>query len=385
MSTHEELRRAYTLIKQEQIDEALAILRPIVLNEPDNVDAWWLLANAAIEPAEARESLIQVLRIDPDYANAPKAREMLERLNEQFPPVPDELDRFPELRPAVEEIPEPVEEELFGLDVGAAFDEPIAGAQPFAEELFDDPFSPGSLDAIDLDEELFEMDEDPFAGLDEDPFALDAAEAPVVVERPEPQRVTFEMPEEPLDREARAAAEERAARRSGLGGRILGALIGIVLIAAVAIGLIYVLLPAFEEKVEDLAGLSAVNLSDEQAAMVQAASAQVQTAALPVEASSPQIVLAESDLGRTLFVQSCARPSPALPQLVEGMMKLAADQAAMWQGAEAPEAFGVNITRCDSAPTDTLYRAAAPIDEAPAYADLLPGDLRWSELQSRWD
>ena len=57
MSTHEELQRAYTLIKEEQIDDALAILRPIVLNEPENVDAWWLLANAAIEPAEAREAI----------------------------------------------------------------------------------------------------------------------------------------------------------------------------------------------------------------------------------------------------------------------------------------------------------------------------------------
>lgn len=386
MSTHEELRRAYTLIKQEQIDEALAILRPIVLNESENVDAWWLLANAAIEPAEARESLIQVLRLDPDYANAPKAREMLDRLNEQFPPVPDELERFPELRPAVEEAPEPpVEEELFGLEVDESFGEPVASAQPFAEEMFDDPFSPGSLDAIDLDEELFEMDEDPFAGLDEDPFALDAAEARVVVERPKPERVTFEMAEEPLDLEARAAADERAARRSGRGGRILGALVAVLLIAALAVGLIYVLLPAFEEEAEDLAGLSAADLSDEQAAMVQAASAQVQTAALPAGVASPQIVLADSSLGRTLFVQACARPSPALPQLVESMMQLAATQAATWQGADALNAFGVNITRCDSTPTDTLYRAAAPIDEAPVYGDLQPGDPRWSELQARWE
>lgn len=385
MSTHEELRRAYTLIKQEQIDEALAILRPIVLNEPENVDAWWLLANAAIEPAEARESLIQVLRLDPDYANAPKAREMLDRLNEQFPPVPDELERFPELRPIIEEVPEPVEEELFGLESDAPFGEPVAGAQPFTEEMFDDPFSPGSLDAIDLDEELFEMEEDPFAGLDEDPFALDATEAPVVVERPGPERVIFEEPDEPLDREARAAAEERAAQRSGRGGRILGTLVGLLLVAAVAVGLIYLLLPAFEEEAEDLAGLSAADLSDEQAAVVQAASVQVQTAALPGGAASPQIVLADSSLGRTLFVEVCARPSPALPQLVESMMRLAANQAATWQAADAPDAFGVNITRCDSAPTDTLYRAAAPIDEAPAYAELLPGDPRWSELQSRWE
>lgn len=384
MNTHEELRRAYTLIKQEQIDEALALLRPIVLSEPENVDAWWLLANAAVEPAEAREALIQVLRIDPDYANAPKAREMLDRLNEQFPPVPDELERFPELRPEVEETP-PEEEELFGLEASEPFDEPLPGAQPFTEEAFDDPFSPGSLDEIDLDEELFEMDEDPFAGLEEDPFALDEPEPPVVVERPEAEHLTYEAPDEPLDAEARAAAEERTARRGGRGGRILGALVGLLLIAALVVALIYVLLPAFEPEAEDLAGLSALELDADQAAIVQAASADVQTAALPTETGDAQIVLAEGSLGRTLFVQACARPSPALPQLVESMMRIAANQAAMWQGEDVPDAFGVNITRCDSPSSDTLYRASAPIDEAPAYANLQPGDARWSELQSRWE
>ena len=117
MSTHEELKRAYTLIKQEQIDEARAILRPIVLNEPENVDAWWLLANAAVEPAEARESLIQVLRLDPDYANAPKAREMLDRNESSRPcrmrrPLPGVAPRCGARA---------TEEELFPFETGDPF------------------------------------------------------------------------------------------------------------------------------------------------------------------------------------------------------------------------------------------------------------------------
>lgn len=383
MSTHEDLRRAYTLIKQEQIDEALAILRPIVLNEPDNADAWWLLANAAIEPAEARESLIQVLRLDPDYANAPKAREMLDRLNEQFPPVPDELDRFPELRPAGE--PSPLEEELFPFEAGEPFGELPGGAQPFTEDMFDDPFSPASLDAIDLDEALFEMEEDPFAGLDEDPFALDEPEAPVVVERPQPSRVTFAEPDEPLDFEARAAAEERAAQRSGRGGRILGALIGLLVIAAVAIALVYFLLPALEPVAEDLAGLSAASLSTDQAAQVDAAVAQLDPASLPGQPGEVGFVLVDGSLGRTLYAQACTRAYPSLPQLVERLMQIAAGHAGAWQGEDAPEAFGVNITLCGSEPTDTLYRAAVPASEAAQYADLQPGDPRWSELQAGWN
>lgn len=381
MSTHEELKRADTLIKQEQIDEALAILRPIVLNEPENVDAWWLLANAAVEPAEARESLIQVLRLDPDYANAPKAREMLDRLNEQFPPVQDEIDRFPELRPAAE--PAPLEEELFPFETGDPFGEPVAATPPFSDEPFDEMFNAASLEAIDLDEELFEMEEDPFAGLDEDPFALDEPEAPVVVERPQPSRVTFEEPEEPLDVEARAAAEERAARRAGRGGRVLGALIGLLLVAAVVVGLLYFLLPELQPVAEDLAGLTAASLSPEQAAQVDAATTQLNTAALPGQPQETAVVVADGALGRTLYAQACTRPSPMLPQLVESLMRVAADQAASWQGDGAPEAFGVNITRCGS--NDTLYRASAPVSDAPEYANLQPGDPRWSDLQGRWN
>lgn len=383
MSTYEELRRAYALIKQEQIDEALALLRPIVVNEPENVDAWWLLANAAVEPAEAREALIQALRLDPDYANAPKAREMLDKLNEQFPPAPDELDRFPELRPAAVELPE--EEELFGIELNESFPEPVASAQPFSEEAFDDPFALGSFDEIDLDEELFEMGEDPFATLDEDPFALDIAETPVAPERREPARVvTFEEPE-PFDVEARAAAEERAARQQGRGSRILGALVGLLLVAVMVVALVWALLPALEPKAKDLAGLSAVDLGVDQAAVIQAATDQLQVAALPAEARTPQIVLANSTHGPALFVQACARPTPALPQLIEQMMQIAAQQAVGLQGQEAVRAVGVNITHCDSDPADTLYRAAAPVSDAANYAGLQPGDPRWPEFQSRWD
>lgn len=383
MSTYEELRQAYSLIKQEQIDEALALLRPIVADEPENVDAWWLLANAAIEPDEAREALIQVLQLDPDYANAPKAREMLDKLNEQFPPMPDELDRFPELRPAA--VPLPEEEELFGIELGNSFAEPAVSAQPFSEEAFDDPFALGSFDEIDLDEELFEMGEDPFATLDEDPFALETAEAPVISERREPAHVvTFDEPE-PLDAEARAVAEEQAARRQGRGGRILGALVGLLLVAVMVVALVWVLLPALEPKAKDLAALSAVDLGSDGAAAVQAANDQLQIAALPAEAGTRQVVLASSAHGPALFVQACARPTPALPQLIEQMMQIAAQQAAGLQGQDSVRAVGVNITRCDSDPADTLYRAIAPISDAANYAGLQPGDPRWPEFQSRWD
>ncbi len=391
MATHDELRRAYTLIKQEQIDEALSILRPIVQAEPENVDAWWLLANAAVEPDEAREALLMVLRTDPDYANAPKAREMLGKLNEQFPPTPEEIERFPELRPAAApEAPEvSTEEEWFGLELEEPFGEPAAGAgaPPFMEDAFDDPFGAETFEAIDIDEEVFNIDEDPFAVLDEDPFALDEPPAPAVeVERREPVRtVIFDETPEALDPEARAAGEERAARRRGRAGRVLGALAGLVLVAVLVIALIALLLPALEPKATDLGSLSAISADDQQAALVQAVSGQVQVAALPAGTGAPQVVLANSALGPTLFVQLCARPTPALPQIIEQAMTLAVSQASALAGQDTIRAVGVNITRCDALTADTLYRAAVPLADAAAYADLQPGDPRWMEFQSRWN
>ena len=48
-----QLERAYRLIQQERLDEASALLQPLVKKEPDNADAWWLLANA-VRAGEAR-------------------------------------------------------------------------------------------------------------------------------------------------------------------------------------------------------------------------------------------------------------------------------------------------------------------------------------------
>ena len=74
----EQLQQAYQLIKNGQKDRALEILDPIVAAEPDNADAWWLLANARSDVDFKREAAQQVLRLRPDHA---KARLMLQRLS----------------------------------------------------------------------------------------------------------------------------------------------------------------------------------------------------------------------------------------------------------------------------------------------------------------
>src|SRR5262245_41963233 len=75
-----QLQRAYELIEVDQLDEARAILEPIVTSEQNNADAWWLYAHSVYDPEEARRALQNVLRIDPDY---PEASSLLIMLDQQ--------------------------------------------------------------------------------------------------------------------------------------------------------------------------------------------------------------------------------------------------------------------------------------------------------------
>ncbi len=84
LDTQAQMQRAYTLIKDKRYAEARDILMPITRNEPQNADAWWLLANAQTDPNAARDALNILLRLNP---NDERGRQRLDQLNQQFPPV----------------------------------------------------------------------------------------------------------------------------------------------------------------------------------------------------------------------------------------------------------------------------------------------------------
>ncbi|MCC7448631.1 MAG: hypothetical protein IT324_14520 [Anaerolineae bacterium] len=79
----QQLREAYEYIKNGQRDQARAVLDPVVNSDPNNADAWWLMAMAVSTPADMRNALENVIRIKPDHANA---RQMLDKMNAQFFP-----------------------------------------------------------------------------------------------------------------------------------------------------------------------------------------------------------------------------------------------------------------------------------------------------------
>ncbi len=81
-ATRGQLEKAYNLIQQERLDEALGLLQDIVARQPNNGDAWWLMANAVSEPEQAFDALTNVLRLNPHHV---EAREAYDQLVSQFP------------------------------------------------------------------------------------------------------------------------------------------------------------------------------------------------------------------------------------------------------------------------------------------------------------
>ncbi len=106
-----QLQQAYTLIEQDRLEEAITILQGILTVQPNNETAWWLMANALSEPAEAADALQNVLRINPNHTEAQQALQQLlsEYPELATPPQAAPLDAFDfdENLPAFDPTPPP--------------------------------------------------------------------------------------------------------------------------------------------------------------------------------------------------------------------------------------------------------------------------------------
>lgn len=68
-SIDETLDKAFELIEANRLDEARAILKPVLDTQKDNPDVWWLYAHAVTDPETAKLALSNVQRLDPNYLN----------------------------------------------------------------------------------------------------------------------------------------------------------------------------------------------------------------------------------------------------------------------------------------------------------------------------
>jgi hypothetical protein len=96
------LKQAFDLIEAGNLEDAKALLRPILETEKDNADIWWLYSHAVTDAEAARLALNNVLRIDPNY---PDARDLLNQLETQQKREQDdgilEIDKDPSFIPAM--------------------------------------------------------------------------------------------------------------------------------------------------------------------------------------------------------------------------------------------------------------------------------------------
>jgi hypothetical protein len=105
----EALNKAFELIETDHLDEARAILKPILDTEKDNPDVWWLYAHAVTDPETARLALNNVQRLDPNYLNTGDliyalenrpvrgaTTDMSDKEPSFLPPVPSTLPDMPQ-------------------------------------------------------------------------------------------------------------------------------------------------------------------------------------------------------------------------------------------------------------------------------------------------
>ena len=115
VSMNPRLQQAIAAARAGKTDQAKVLLDRVVLDEPDNVHAWFLLGVISETKEEQVECLNQVLAIDPDHAGAQKRLAMLTepedvQLLVESPPPPSP-DLGEEEEAALEDVPESVEEE----------------------------------------------------------------------------------------------------------------------------------------------------------------------------------------------------------------------------------------------------------------------------------
>src|SRR5690606_11573431 len=79
------LNAAYEAIKAKDLSRARDLLSTYLVEQPNDVDAWWLYSYAVTDVDQARKALETVLRLDPAY---PGARDLLNELEGASPSAP---------------------------------------------------------------------------------------------------------------------------------------------------------------------------------------------------------------------------------------------------------------------------------------------------------
>jgi hypothetical protein len=355
-NTRQVLGTAFEYIRQEREAEALALLKPIVEAEPENQDAWWLVANAASEPREARRALITLLKLNPTY---PKAQKLLEQLNELYPPRDDELLLLMELEDNLaESAPSPLppapsvqaESDEFGLgDPFADLDAP-APQKGKASEI-DDLFSekPKSAPAPAGEEDFgYPLEHNPFAVLLEDGVS------------------------------AKKRRKVPQAQKARSGGRRLLRVVILLLVLSLCVALARVFFawgsggdetaPAEPAEAQALTPVPLSEIAPQDEAVLEQTRLDLEAQAQAELGTQVEALYTAQDTGQYAMVLNlCAEPSPNLQKLVSSAFLTVARLAQSTPNLPANiTTLGINLQDCQRN-NDTLYRAFAPISAGLAW------------------
>ncbi len=80
---NQQLRQAFTLMKQGNRREAIAIVQSVLKQDRNNASAWWLLANLLDDEDRKRKALDRVLALEPTHKGA---NEMMDKLAPKVSP-----------------------------------------------------------------------------------------------------------------------------------------------------------------------------------------------------------------------------------------------------------------------------------------------------------
>ncbi len=356
-NTREQLKEAYRFIREDQPEQAQQIIRPILDADPENVHAWWLLAYSVDDPYQVRDALNRVLELDPNYSNAPKAREMLQTLEDTYFSV------SPGAESAALSGADMYEAETLGTEGGSFFADTFDYESDQETGLIDDDYGT-------VDDSFFD------ASYEDDPLRVDDPGDEDDIGNLFDATGTDALG---LDAEERAVAEERAGQRSGRGRRTLLLLL-LVILAGIAAAVL--LLREDGKKASDPEQLAALEI-DSAALDSAAAAAQADMTSVGV-GTQPRAVVAESELGTTLFAEFCHDSSRELAQDIALAMQLVTQRAV--SAAADIDAVGVSVNRCAPDVQDTLYRAYVPVEAAQSYVngDFGSGEAGWAAYQQRW-
>jgi hypothetical protein len=395
-ATRNQLEQAYRLIQQDDLDRAIAILKPIVAAEPDNADAWWLMAHAVSEPQDAREPLENVLRLRPDHA---EARQLLNELEQEAA-----LDTFGET-------PEPFPQDAsldnpFG-DTPAPSSAPSTVSSSELDELLGQrPVPSGAEDLSFLSSDTtsdfssFDMDEpieaptddlfvDPFAGsepgfvadaLEEEQKKADSRKAKrdrAAKEREKAERERAKQ-QARLEREAAKAAQSVKAPLDPLEAErrfntrpnpaVLAALF-LVIVIVVGGGVTYALLPRLLNQSAEAPTIPVTPgtvVTVAPAADVNSTIQATNDLFAANKFAEPKAAVVQTALGDTFQVQVCGLAGPKLLEDVNRAMDIVARQASKIK--DLVKAAGVLFVNC-ARPDSKLFVATAPMEAIVVYVN----------------